>query len=198
MSDIKTSEYWQHRYETASTGWDIGYPAPALTSYIDALPDKSIKILIPGCGNAWEVEYLWKKGFRNIWPADIAESPKRNFLARVTDFPEEQWLCGDVLDMNGEYNLILEQTFFCALDPSLRRKYAASTHRLLQEGGKLAGLLFEFPMDENGPPFGGSKAEYRALFEPYFDILQLDDCLNSIKPREGREVFIELRKKAKP
>jgi len=194
MENNSSADYWQQRYEMASTGWDIGYPAPALVEYIDRLAHKNLKILIPGCGNAWEVEYLWKRGFRNIWPADLADSPKKNFLERVPDFPQEQWLQGDALEMNGDYDLILEQTFFCALDPSLRRKYAESMHRLLRPGGKLAGLLFVFPLDDKGPPFGGSTEEYRSLFAPHFRILRMEACQNSIKPREGREIFIELEK----
>ena len=45
------SEYWQNRYETNDIVWDAGKITTPLKEYIDQLEDKSIKILIPGCGN---------------------------------------------------------------------------------------------------------------------------------------------------
>ena len=42
----------------------------------------------------------------------------------------------------GKYDLILEQTFFCALDPSLREKYVEKCYDLLNDDGKIAGVFF--------------------------------------------------------
>jgi thiopurine S-methyltransferase len=66
--------------------------------------------------------------------------------------------------------------------------------KLLKENGKLAGLLFNFPLTQEGPPFGGSKEEYLRLFEPNFNVKVMEPCHNSIKPREGRELFFILQK----
>ena len=52
-------------------------------------------------------------------------------------------LHGDFFDHAGVYNLIIEQTFFCALDPSLRGSYVEKMHSLLADGGKIAGVLFD-------------------------------------------------------
>ena len=41
-------EYWNQQYINNQTGWDIGYPSPALVIQIDAIEDKNAKILIPG------------------------------------------------------------------------------------------------------------------------------------------------------
>ena len=45
-------DYWETRWQNNETGWDIGYVSPPLKRYFDDLPDKSIKIFIPGAGNA--------------------------------------------------------------------------------------------------------------------------------------------------
>jgi len=66
---------------------------------------------------------------------------------------------------------------------------------LLSPKGKLVGLLFQFPLTESGPPFGGSKEEYLNLFSPYFEIKTLDVAYNSIKPRQGNELFFIFTKK---
>lgn len=59
----------------------------------------------------------------------------------------------------------------------------------------MVGLLFDFPLTEEGPPFGGSKSEYIVLFEPYFSIKTLEKAYNSIKPRENKELFLIAVKK---
>jgi hypothetical protein len=62
-------------------------------------------------------------------------------------------------------------------------------HSLLSEKGKLFGLLFDFPLTEEGPPFGGSKEEYLNLFSENFTIKTLETAHNSIQPRKARELF---------
>lgn len=60
---------------------------------------------------------------------------------------------------------------------------------LLNPKGKLAGLLFDFPLTNEGPPFGGSKTEYINLFSNSFYLKTLEIAHNSIKPRENKELF---------
>jgi SAM-dependent methyltransferase len=193
MEDAKS--FWNQRYINHETGWDIGYPSTPLKEFIDQLPNKSIRILIPGCGNAWEGEYLWNQGFRHVYLIDIAPLAVEGFKKRVPQFPEEQVILGDFFSHEGAYDLILEQTFFCAILPEWRERYVKEMHRLLKPGGMLVGLLFDAPMNADHPPFGGSREEYHRRFSPFFNILEMETAQNSIKPREGREVFIKMEKK---
>ncbi|WP_299123259.1 methyltransferase domain-containing protein [uncultured Winogradskyella sp.] len=181
--------YWEERYANENIGWNIGYPSTPLKSYIDQLKDKTIKILIPGAGNGYEAEYLWKKGFKNVYIADIAKLPLENFKKRVNDFPDTNLLHMDFFELDDDFNLILEQTFFCALHPKLRTTYVEKIHQLLKPNGKLVGLLFDFELTASGPPFGGSISEYKSLFEEKFKIKILENSINSIKERQGKELF---------
>ncbi|MBC7642405.1 MAG: thiopurine S-methyltransferase, partial [Flavobacterium sp.] len=104
-----------------------------------------------------------------------------------------QIVLGDFFEHQGEYDLIIEQTFFCALPPTMRQKYVCKMHQLLADEGKLAGLLFNRTF-EVSPPFGGSKEEYEMLFAVTFDFLKMDVCTNSISPRANSELFFELKK----
>ncbi|NLR90165.1 methyltransferase domain-containing protein [Flammeovirga agarivorans] len=189
--------YWKKHYKDNDTGWDIGYPSTPIKEYIDQLTDKSINILIPGVGNGYELEYLWNQGFKNVYAIDITEEPIKSFLDRVPDFPKEHLFCENFFDasISTKFDLIIEQTFFCALNPNLRVQYVEEMHRFLNSQGKLAGLLFKFPLTQDGPPFGGSIEEYQPLFSKYFSIEQMEDCYNSIPPRQGNELFFILRKK---
>lgn len=183
--------FWQSRYTEGSTGWDIGYPSPPLKKHIDALPDRTIKVLIPGCGNAYEAGYMYEQGFSNVYIIDIAPAPIEQFKAKFPGFPADHILLGDFFQLNQSFDLVLEQTFFCALDPSMREDYVKKMAEIIKPSGKLAGLLFSVEFEKQGPPFGGSKQEYLELFNKHFNINKLEDETNSIPPRAGNEVFIE-------
>lgn len=190
-------EFWENRWETGETGWDIGSISTPLKAYIDQLEDTAVKILVPGCGNAYEAEYLWENGFKNTWIVEISKGAVDAFTNRYPAFPKAQIILGNFFDLNPEnhqFDLILEQTFFCAIHPSKRADYAAKMHQLIHPGGKLVGLLFDFPL-ESGPPFGGNKEEYLGYFEPYFNIKTLEKAHNSIEPRLGKEFFMILARK---
>ena len=189
------ADYWENRYQNQNTSWDIGEISNPIKKYIDQISDKDIKILIPGAGNSYEAEHLWQSGFKNIYVLDIAESPLKNLKIRIPDFPNEQCLLMDFFDLNMKFDLILEQTFFCALNPSLREHYVAKTNNLLNEKSKLTGLLFDFELTEKGPPFGGDKKSYEELFQNSFKIKTLESAYNSIEDRKDKELFFIFEKK---
>ncbi|MCK0180250.1 TPMT family class I SAM-dependent methyltransferase [Flavobacteriaceae bacterium S0862] len=187
--------FWEHRYRENKTGWDLGHVSLPIQTYIDQLTNKDLKILIPGAGNSYEAEYLWEKGFKNVFVLDIANQPLINFKKRVTKFPDKQLINKDFFELKNSFDLIIEQTFFCALQPTLRKNYSNKMNELLKENGKLVGLLFNFELTKEGPPFGGSKTEYLNLFSSVFKIKTLEKSYNSIKPREDIELFFIFEKK---
>ncbi|MBC9796932.1 methyltransferase domain-containing protein [Sinomicrobium weinanense] len=193
--NIGTQQFWEHKYNSSNTFWDIGHISTPLKTYIDQLENRALKILVPGAGNSYEAEYLFRKGFKHVYVLDFARPPLLNFKKRVPDFPDAQLLHQDFFTLSMSFDLILEQAFFCALPPKSRPEYARKMQQLLSPAGKLAGLLFDFPLSDEGPPFGGSKEEYLEHFSPHFDILTMERCYNSIKPRSGRELFFILRPK---
>lgn len=187
--------YWNDKYISGETGWDIGHISTPLKEYIDQLSDKNLKILIPGGGNSYEAEYLFKNGFNNVFVVDISSIPLKNLAKRVPSFPKENLLHSDFFELEDTFNIILEQTFFCALDPSLREKYVQKMHKLLKPDGKLVGLLFNIPLNADKPPFGGNKEEYLSLFKEKFKIEILETAYNSIPQRSGNELFFKFLKK---
>ncbi len=191
---ILDENYWATRYKENKIKWDIGEVSTPIKEYINQLKDKSLKILIPGSGNSYEAEYLHLQGFKNVFVADIAREPLENLKNRIPSFPEEHLLQKDFFDLNLQFDLVLEQTFFCALNINLRPKYVEKMKELLKPNGKLVGLFFDFELTKSGPPFGGSQEEYKDLFQPYFEILKLENCYNSITPRSGNELFFIFKK----
>lgn len=193
-ADIPSSStFWENKYQTQATGWDLGNISPPLKSFINTLENKNVAILIPGCGNAYEAEYLIQKGFTNITLIDIAPSLVETLQNKFAHQKQITVLLGDFFEHTGTYNLILEQTFFCALPPEMRQRYAWKMHQLLTRKGILAGLLFSRTF-ENGPPFGGSRLEYEQLFAKLFTFKTLKAAENSISNRANTELFFEFEK----
>lgn len=194
MTTKMDKKYWENRYQKQETGWDAGAITTPLKEYIDQLKNKELKILIPGAGNGYEFDYLVTNGFKNVTVIDIAEQPIMNLKKRNPKFIEN-FIQADFFDLSEKFDLVIEQTFFCALDPKQRHNYVTKMHSILNENGKIAGLLFDFPLTEVGPPFGGSKEEYLSLFSDTFIIKKLEKAYNSIKPRKDKELFFIFEKK---
>lgn len=186
-------EYWDSQYKANATGWDLGLVSPPIKAYIDTIKDKNIAILIPGCGNTYEAAYLLEQGFTNVTVIDIAPTLVKIIEQKFITNTCIKVLLGDFFNLKGEYDLIIEQTFFCALPPTMRQKYIWKMHELLTKNGKLSGLLFN-RMFEVSPPFGGSQEEYERLFKDAFDIVTLEKSNNSIAARSNSELFFEFKK----
>lgn len=194
--DIPLGEnYWNNQYEANATGWDLGEVSPPIKAYIDQLTYKELRILIPGCGNTYEADYLLQQGFTNITVIDIAPALIAQLNKKHKGNSNIKIILGDFFKQEGVYDLILEQTFFCALNPPLRKDYIAKMNELLSPNGKLVGVLFDREFEHQGPPFGGCKCQYEGMFENSFNFKTFESCTNSNIKRAGTELFINLVKK---
>ncbi|QDP85110.1 methyltransferase domain-containing protein [Chryseobacterium sp. SNU WT5] len=187
-------DYWEEKWESKKTGWDIGYSSPAIEAYLSHYQNTEAKVLIPGCGNAYEIDVLWKLGFRNVTILDFAPTAVQILKDKCKEMKGVSVICEDFFNHHGTYDLIIEQTFFCAIPPSLRIKYADKMHELLNKDGRIIGVMFNRNFKESGPPFGGSISEYKLIFEKYFEIQKMEECYNSIQSRRGSEIFINFKK----
>lgn len=192
------SNYWQNRYLENNTGWDAGAITTPIKTFVDGLSSTIDNILIPGVGNGHEAQYLHEHGFENVYVCDWAEAPLKDLALRCPNFPPYRLMHGDFfsLKLDQPMDYILEQTFFCAIPPTLRPQYAEKAAELLRIGGVLTGVLFNKHLNTGrpGPPFGGSIAEYRTYFEPHFSEVYMEPCYNSITPRQGAELWVTLVK----
>ena len=188
-------EFWNDRYLTQNIQWNLGQISPPLKQYFEQITNKEIKILIPGCGNAYEAEYLSQLGFTNIVLIDIAPKIVEELKVKFEHKKNIQVIHGDFFNHINTYDLIIEQTFFCALNPDLRKQYVEKMHQLINTNGKLVGLLFNKIFEADGPPFGGTIEEYILLFNKYFHLNTFENCYNSFSKRENTELFINCTKK---
>ena len=131
MEKIKLDKaYWDSRYQSDNIKWDIGYVSQAIKNWFDIQENKNLSILIPGAGSGYEVSYAHQLGFKKVFYMDISSEAVNLFKSKNTSFPENRILSTDFFDLNlsSYFDVIIEQTFFCAQSPSKRVKYVKKTH----------------------------------------------------------------------
>lgn len=198
MKDL-SPDAWNERYLTRDTPWDLSGPTPEFAR----LAKDGIfhgRVLVPGGGRGYDAALLAQAGCEvhlvDFAPAALeaakAEATRTDAAVRFhcRDFFE----LPDLSEHRGRYDVILEYTFYCAVDPQLRPAYARAAADLLRPGGLLAALFFPTAMDKEGPPFIVSREEVERLFAPYFE-LRFEAPQASVKPRAGREFLGLFRRK---
>lgn len=197
MSELNLSEeYWNQRYVNQEIGWDLGGASPPIVKWLNRQANTNLKILIPGAGLGHDVIYAYNQGFKNVYYMDYAQDAINTFKKNCPSFPEDQILKGDFfkLSMNNHFDVIIEQTFFCAQNPNKRKDYVNKMSQLLSHKGQLVGLLFNTEFDKPGPPFGGNTENYKLLFSDHFEIVEFNESSYSVNPRKGIEIWINLKK----
>jgi SAM-dependent methyltransferase len=197
--DPATSAFWDERYRAGFTPWDArGVPA-ALTRFIEtARPGR--RVLVPGCGSAYEAGYLDALGFE-VTAIDIAPEAVARARAVLGDAVADRVLRQvDFFTLERDIDWIYERALLCALPYRLWPDYAAAARRLLGAGGLLAGFFYLHAAADGplrGPPFAGHRTEIEALFAPAFDREADDDVPEneSIPAFAGHERWMVWRRR---
>ena len=191
------NSFWNLRYQNHQTGWDLGEISNPIKKWFDNQENKKINVLVPGAGKGHEVKYGFEKGFKNIFYMDLSSRAANLFKEICPLFPKDQILIGDFFSLKTPlfFDVIIEQTFFCAIDPVFRPNYVEKTNEILKKNGEIIGLLFNREFDTKGPPFGGTEKEYRVLFNNKFNFKKFENSLLSSLPRKEYEFWIEFIKK---
>ena len=192
--DIATPDYWSERYAEGQTSWDLKAPNEGLLHELTQRIDTSARILIPGAGYGHEALWLWQHGYTHTYVCDWAEAPLRHLRKNPLLPNDDRLIVQDFFSLTEQYDVMLEQTFFCALPPAYRPDYVLQSAALLGDGGWLIGVLFNRKFPHN-PPYGGSHAEYQSLFQEAYLIHRMEGFHASVNPRADTELLVVLRKK---
>ena len=192
-------EYWEKSYQSGDMGWDLGGPTPIFDDWIQYQAD-SLSICILGAGNGWDAINFAEKG-HNVTAVDFAESAIDNMhTSAQSKGVQINIVHSDIFDLcklfNHTFDIVLEYTCFCAIDPARRMDYVRMTNQILKPDGKLVALLFPIDKDINddGPPFAVDLDSTISLFLKYFILDTKEIPSLSIERRNGREVFVIFKK----
>jgi len=196
-----SAESWDARYREENTPWDLKGPTPEFARIKDEpwFPRRG-RALIPGGGRGHDAILLAKAGLDahlvDFSPLALTAVQEAASLDKVTvlTYRRDFFDLPQLAALQESFDLVLEYTFYCAIDPSLRAAYAKAMHTLLKPGGLLVGLFFPLEPVGEGPPFQVSKAEIEKDFTPYFE-LKFEEPKQSVKPRAGKEVLGIFRRK---
>ncbi len=168
--DSSKADFWDTRYRDHVIPWDAGKVPPRFAEYARTLP-KGARVLIPGCGSAWEAAFLAQNAF-DVLAIDFSEAAiaaaRQNLGERA---PVLQ--CADFFDFDPgpSFDVVYERAFLCALPARVWPQYARRMAQLIRPGGELAGYFFLSPTDR-GPPFGMSPENLHNLLDPKFELIE--------------------------
>ena len=210
-SDWSNASYWEHFYNVADTPWELGQASPVLQEAVSearalgaALHGASV--LVPGCGTGSDAAWLAERG-ASVLAVDFSPQAVERAAARRSNLSvavaERITLkqCDFFEEAFEGFSFLAEHTFFCAIDPGSRERYARSVARALVPGGYLVGNFFVMAESEIAarrtlslregeprPPFVTSVSELQRLFLALFEQLSLRPARN---PSPDRRPGIE-------
>jgi len=167
MTDpVSTLDFWEACYQAGKTGWDRGETHPALLAWQANGQIEPCRIVVPGCGNGYEVISLIESGF-DVTAIDFAQAPLEALKPKLAKKNLKcELLHADVFSYHPsvKFEAVYEQTCLCAIDPTKRETYEKQIFSWLNPGGKLFALFMQAPEIETGPPFTCSIDEMKTLF----------------------------------
>ena len=167
MKDNQQPEiFWENAYQTGNTGWDRGKTSHNLLTWLDNKLLTPCRILVPGCGNGYEVLTLAENGFEVV-AIDIAAAAVNNLRqALQLNSLHATVLQSDFFSLDfshSPFDAIYEQTCLCALQPSQWSDFEQWLYQSLKPQGKLYSQFMQTHRD-GGPPFHCDMDEMQALF----------------------------------
>ena len=185
--------FWDERFERAFTPWDLKGVPQALHDFVARDPGPRT-VLIPGCGNGYELACLadagWDATAIDFSPTAVSRARAQvgPWAGRVVEADFFAWQAPHPLD------LIYERAFLCAMPPALWPRVAARWAGLLAPGGELAGFFF-FGSAPKGPPFGIARSALEELLMPHFELIEEGEVVDSLPVFAGRERWMVWRRR---
>ncbi|MCP5268324.1 MAG: methyltransferase domain-containing protein [Zoogloeaceae bacterium] len=165
-------EFWDKRFSEGTTPWNAGGVPSALRSFVQAESTQAPglanrRMLVPGCGHAWEAAWLAEQGM-NVTALDFSATAVAE-AARTLGTWSGTLLQADFFSFppTAPFDLVYERAFLCALPRRIWPDYGARMYQLMAPRGRLIGFFF-FSDEPKGPPFGIQPEVLDALLAPWF------------------------------
>lgn len=188
VDDVASSgpEFFDVRYAEARMPWDFGGVPNLLEAFL-ADRREAGRVLIPGCGSAYEIETFSKRGWDAVGIdfSAVGVARARQLLGPLGSKVHHGDFFDYPLSARG-FDAIYERGFLCSLPPEFRRRYARRMAKVLVPSGLLFGFFFMGPEDEP-PPHPISQDELFELLGSCFAKLQDSEVEDSLPLYAGKE-----------
>ncbi|WP_303674167.1 methyltransferase [Vampirovibrio chlorellavorus] len=191
--------FWENRYITQNTGWDLAGPSPHFVALIKAPPAflKPGAMAVLGAGRGHDAALFGQNAFQvsGFDYASSAVQEARQRYGQWADFHQRDIFTLGQADtpFAHQFDYVLEHTCFCAILPKQRPDYLQTVTRLLKPEGYLIGIFWEHE-EADGPPFSTTLEAVQALFCDSFDIISVEER-QPASNRRGIERLMVLRRK---
>ncbi len=179
VSDLASS--WSIRYAMSQTPWDLGEPHAELVTRLDDDPGLGTgapgRALVPGCGSGYDAEAMADAGW-SVTALDFAASAQKLVEAKLGDRGE--FVLGDLFEYQptDPFDLVLDHTCFCAIDPHRRPEYGQAAAGWLKPGGRFVSIVFPKgkPVEHGGPPHAMTTEDLRVALGAAFAMVADDEA----------------------
>ncbi len=190
--EANDEKFWTNIYQTETPGWEKGHEAVWLPMALPQLKLGPSRVLVLGCGSGHDAAYLAKAGHK-VTAVDISPEAIKGAKEKYGEVKNLSFLQSDLFGLprewEGQFDLILEHTCYCAIDPARRNELVKYWHKLLSEKGQLLGAFFVMEK-RDGPPFGGSEWEVKQRLNKRFEFLYWTRWRHSLEGRKGKELVL--------
>ena len=188
-------EFWDLRYGARFAPWDAGKVPAQLREFVSASAAPR-RVLVPGCGSAWDVRFLAQSGW-DVLGIDFSHEALAAALAILGPLAGRVRHADFFAPLASEpFDTVYERAFLCALPRRMWRDWARRVAEVVAPGGLLAGFFF-FGEGERGPPFPlASQDELAQLLEPAFKRIADEPVADSVPVFAGRERWQAWRRQA--
>ncbi|KAB2841887.1 MAG: methyltransferase domain-containing protein, partial [Burkholderiales bacterium] len=163
-------EFWESRYREGITPWDHGAVPPDFLQWLGE-QRRRLRVLVPGCGSAYEVASLADAG-HDVLAIDYSPAAVERARGILGDYAGRVHEADFFAPLPGTgWQVIYERAFLCALPPRLWPSYAQRMAELLSTSGYLLGYFFVAPETGRGPPFAIEDEHLGELLDPWFERL---------------------------
>jgi len=198
--EVSRPKFWENLYRKGRLGWDLGGPTPVFVNWLKHNPGDGEKVCVLGAGSGYDAIAFAEAGYR-VTASEFAPTPAHNLANQAQKSKLSlEVIAGDMFKLpkkkKGHFDLILEYTTYCAIDPTRRDDYVSLVLDILKPGGRLLALFF--PMDQDpteGPPFGISYNEVDERFRPHFHFQHEEWPDHSVPTRRLRELFVIMERR---
>lgn len=194
--DSSRADFWDERYAAGTTPWDAGGAPVEFRRLVASLRPGS-RLLVPGCGLGWEIDLALERGLQVV-AIDISRGAVNAARTRLGARAEGVVFQADFFTAAlGEFDVIYERAFVCALPPRLWADWAARCAELLAPGGRIAGYFFvdpqvaAIPEPRRGPPFAAVAGEIEGLLAADFVLREQVAGAAPLDVFRGREFWFD-------
>ena len=192
MMDVSDPRFWDAAYDEKRDGWELGDVTPPIARALRELRGPGRAIVL-GCGRGHEVRAAARAGFEVVG-VDFAAQP----IADATSLTPPDlakhitWRRADIfaLEDEGAFDLLIEHTSYCAIDPKRRDEWMRVARKALKPGGTLLAIFYAHDRP-GGPPYGTTRDDVLAALERNgFRIERSETPADSIERRCGDEFLV--------